>query len=234
MSKGISRETEKPTATTLNEPDSRQQPVWHVIVLGIFATPLIYTAYWTYKTYRDLKRESHFVNGVPENPAAIAAGIQPPKPAPLPRRKQGVHLDMHLRDALAPFGTSSPLLRGLGTLIPLLNIYLLTCLTIGVANLVPSEGSFARKNTLVAAGCVIAGYLAFVALGRLPGAWFFASLLGMIPLGFAQHWLNQYWAHVEDEDVLVRHGFSIPEMVIIIVGASVLGLGAAGFMIGVK
>lgn len=233
MSPSISRESES-TPTAVNVPDSRQQPAWHVIVLGIFATPHIYVAYWGYKTLRDLKRESVEVNGPVDDHRARAAGIKPAKPAPLPPRNHELKMDPHLKDNLSAFGGLSPFLRGIGILIPLLNIYLLTTLILGITNLVPKEASFPRKHPLLATGCVLGAFLLFVAFSRLPAQMYFASLLGLIPIAFAQHWLNQYWAYVESPDVLVRHGFSLGEMVVIVVGACILGLATAGFMIGVK
>ncbi len=233
MSPSISRESES-TPTTVNVPDSRQQPAWHVIVLGVFATPPIYVAYWGYKTLRDLKRESIEVNGPIDDPRAQAAGIKPAKPAPLPPRNCEVKPDQHLKDSLATFGALSPFLRGLGMLIPLFNVYPLTTLIIGVTKLVPDESSYPRKHPLIATGCVLGAFLALVALARLPGLLWMPSLLGLIPIAVAQHWLNKYWAHVESPDVLVRHGFSFGEMLVIILGAGLQGLVVAGFMIGVK
>lgn len=233
MSPSISRESES-TPTLLNVPDSRQQPAWHVIVLGIFATPTIYVAYWGYKTLRDLKRESIEVNGPVDDPRAEAAGIKPAKPVPLPPRNREVKLDQHFKDSLSTFGGLSPFLRGIGMLVPLLNIYLLTTLIIGMTNLVPDETSFPRRRPLLATGCVLGAFLLFVACARLPFHLDFASLLALVPIAFAQHWLNRYWAHVEAPDVLVRHGFSLGEMAVIIVGAAVQGLVVAGIMLGVR
>lgn len=214
-------------------PDSRQQPAWHVIVLGIFTCSL-YIAYWAYKTWRDLKRESIVVNGYPDNPVAEAAGIPRPALPPLPPRAEPTPIDEHTRETLTLFSRISPFLRGIGVLIPVLNIYLLTTLTIGIANLVPDPESLPRKHPLLATGYVVGAYLLFVAMARLPGSYYFVSLLSLIPIAFAQHWLNQYWEQVEASDILVRHGFSLFEMLTIIIGASLLGLASAGLMIGIK
>lgn len=233
MSPSISRESKSPKAE-LGVPDSRQQPPWHVVVLGIFASPPLYVAYWTYKTIRDLKRESFEVNGPPDDARAMAAGVERARPAPLPPRNESVRLDEHLRDTLYSFSRMSPFLRGIGVLVPILNIYLLCTLVIGICNLVPNEEAYPRQKPLIATGCVLAAFLGILALGRLPGESFMFSLVALIPIAVAQDWLNKYWAHVESPEVFVRYGFSVVEMIVIIVGAAVLGLVVAGLMMGVR
>lgn len=214
--------------------DSRQQPVWHVVVLGFFTWGFLYLPWWVFKSYRDLKRECEEVNGVEIDSAAQAAGIVPPLLAPVPDRRTDLVLDEHSRETLRIFGRVNPGLRGAGTLVPFLNLYLMTTLTIGICSLVPDSAAFPRRKPLLATLLVLGGLLALLTTSHLPGLWFMLSFLSMIPIGVMQHWLNRYWARVESQALLVRHGFNMWEMLTIIIGASVTGLVVAGTMIGVK
>lgn len=213
--------------------DSRQQPAWHVVVLGIFTCGW-YLPWWAYKTYRDLKREALEVHGPQLDDAARAAGIVPPVLAPLPQRRPDVHSDAETRETLLTFARVNPWLRGLGMAVPYLDIFLLTTLCIGVCNLVPRENSFAHRKPLIATLLVVGCYLGLRILSRLPDGWFAISFLSMVPIAFLQHWLNEYWVSVERDSLLVRHGFNLWEMIVIIVGAGLLGLDAAGLMMGIR
>jgi hypothetical protein len=214
--------------------DSRQQPVWHVIVLGFFTWGFLYLPWWVFKTYRDLKRECEEVNGVEIDPSAAAAGIAPPVLAPVPARNTELVIAEDTRETLRIFGRVNPGLRGIGTLVPFLNLYLMTTLTIGICSLVPDASSLPRRKPLLSTLLILGGVLAFLTTAHLPGLWFIVSFLSMIPIAVLQHWLNQYWARVESPSLLVRHGFNVWEMLVIILGAGLTGLVVAGDMIGVK
>jgi hypothetical protein len=214
--------------------DSRQQPVWHVLVLGLFTCNL-YVGYWAFKTYADLKRESIEVNGFPADPAAEAAGVMTrPVLKPIPARKDDLRLDTHTRETLQSFSRVSPALRAIGMIAPIIQIYLAATLTIGISNLVPRENSFPRRNTLGATGLIAGSFLGALSLGYLPVPYFLIASVAMIPIAVLQHWLNEYWVSVESPELLVRHGFNVWEMLTIIAGASLIGLVIAGSMIGVK
>jgi hypothetical protein len=238
MSPRLSRDKQELTTSGDQLPvdilDSRQQPAWHVLVLGFF-TFNMYVGYWAFKTYADLKRESIEVNGYPENPDAQAAGIVTRAVLkPIPPRKPKLHLDTHTRDTLQIFSRVSPGLRGIGMMVPILQIYLAATLTIGISNLLPDENSFPRRNPLGATLLIAGAFVGSLSLGYLPQAWMFFATVAMIPIAVLQHWLNKYWLSVESEDLLVRHGFNLWEMLTIIVGAMLMGFVIAGFMIGVK
>lgn len=213
--------------------DSRQQPVWHVLVLGFFTFNL-YTAYWLFKTYSDLKREATEVLGPYEDAAASAAGISAAVLKPIPPRNPAFHPDEHTRETLRTFWRVNPALRTVGMLIPIVQIYIAATLTLGLANLVPGANSFPRRKPIVATLLVAFGFFAALTLGYLNhGYWMLASV-AMIPVAVLQHWLNRYWDAVESADLMVRHGFNLWEMITIIIGASIIGLSIAGLMIGVK
>jgi hypothetical protein len=184
-------------------PDSKQQPVWHVMVLGGLTCGLPYIIYWAYKTWRDLKNE------------ALAAPVSQTAP-------------------LSAFVKVNPLLQALGLLVPILNLYLLAQLVLGVANLDPKKDSVFSRKPLLTCLLVVGSFLMIPSLARLPGSFYMLSLLCPIPLALVQHCLNRYWRSVEPEDMSVRHAFSLGEMAAIILGAGLLGLVVAGQMMGVK
>jgi hypothetical protein len=195
--------TSLPEADPRELPDSKQQPVWHVIVLGALTCAVPYVIYWSYKNWRDLKNEA------------------------------SQYPDMDGTEPLSVFARINPALRAAGLLVPILQIYLLAVLVLGIANLDPDKTSFASRRPLVACGVVMGSFLLLLNFAHLPGGFFLLSCLSPIPLAFAQHWLNRYWATVEPDGMCVRHAFSIWEMLAIIVGASVIGLATAGIMIGI-
>lgn len=213
--------------------ESRQQPAWHVVVLGIFTCGW-YLPWWAYKTYRDLQREALEVHGPQMDDAAREAGIAPPELAPLPQRRPDVHSDAETSEALLTFARVNPWLRALGIAVPVLDIYLLATLSISICNLSPRQSSFPHRKPLIATLLVVGAYLGLRALSRLPEGWFAISFLSLVPIAFLQHWLNEYWVSVERDSLLVRHGFNMWELIVIIIGAGLLGLGASGLMIGIK
>jgi len=134
--------------------------------------------------------------------------------------------------ALLTFKDINPLLRAILLILPPVQIYLGLTYSIAIASLHPDPNSFPRKHPLLVSGLVVGSAMSILLLANLPGPWMLLYLLGSIPYAFVQHWLNAYWATVEPDEVLVRHAFSLGEMVAIILGASMLGLITAGFMIG--
>jgi len=235
VNKQTNKEAEKNQQLNVGQLDSLQQPPWHVFVLGFFSFAA-YIPYWGYKTWRDLKRESIEVNGDIEDDQREAAGIAKPALSPVPPRKADANqkLDQHFKDALTTFAKVNPVLRAFGLLVPILNIYLSTTLTLGIANLVPDQNSLARKKPMIATLLIVGTALFFLAFNRLDGWWIEFSLLAVIPFAVLQHWLNQYWKTVESDELLIRAGFNLWEMLLIIVGASLHGLVVTGLMIGVK
>jgi len=203
--------------------ESHQQPVWHVVILGAL-TGSAYLVYWAYKTWKLLKNEA----------------------ADPDKRNQysALSLFTKINPGLRTVALLAPALIGvipfvdkfLKTLVgDAIVIYVLATLMVGIASLVPDENSFARKHALIACGLVLGAGLLISGLAYLPGSLYLISLLsGAVPCAIMQHWLNKYWKSVEAEDVYVRYGFNGLEMVAIIIGASLIGLVAAGLMIGVK
>lgn len=221
----------KPTGST-DVLDSRQQPAWHVVLLGFFSCGF-YLLWWVFKTCSFLKRECEEVNGFTVDAAAEAAGIAPPELSPIPTRRKDVLLDEHTRDALRIFGRMNPALRAVGAAVPVLNMYILTTLSLAICSLVPNSSAFPRRRPLAATVGILAAFLGLLSLSRLPVPWFIVSFLAIAPFALLQHWLNRYWTQVESPSLLVRHGFNLWEMLLIIAGAGLTGLNVAGHMIGV-
>jgi len=133
---------------------------------------------------------------------------------------------------LRAFNSISPLLRTIGLLVPVLQIYLPLTLVKGIAELHPGESTFPRRHPLWASGLVIGFWIAFMFLGRLPGSLYLLSFLAAIPLAVSQSWLNDYWQAVESKDVVVRQAFTVKELMVIIAGSMLLALILTRFIIG--
>ncbi len=132
---------------------------------------------------------------------------------------------------LSRFENVSPLLRVIGLVVPVLNIYLAATQIKGIAELVPNSRSFPRRHPLLASALVVGGIIVLQLLSRLPGPLFLLSFSACLPLACAQHWLNDYWRSVESPGLPVRYAFTIKEMVVIIAGSLWLGLVLAGFFL---
>ncbi|CAN5386389.1 hypothetical protein BH10CYA1_BH10CYA1_52430 [soil metagenome] len=181
--------------------ESKAQPLWHVIVLNIL-TMSAYTIIWFWKTWRDLAEHANSIDmDVPAAPVV-----------------------MKLRNV-------SPVLRTLGALVPVLQLFLTSLLFTRAAQLYPRKTSVVHKYpaaigilmTLVMFGCF--------SLYRLPGPFMLLFLLYVAPFVLAQSWLNAYWKTQEPPDTLVRQAFSSGELASLILGAVLLGLMVTRFAI---
>lgn len=181
--------------------ESIQQPVWHVVALNIL-TMFAYSLYWFFKTWRDLK--AHADKRLVEQ-----------------NRSSDQSEWIRLSDI-------SPLIRAVGIIIPVWQLYLTFTLFRSIARISPLVED---KKTTAVAVALTASVAGLCALAALPGAWFFLYLTATIPIAIAQHLLNDYWRTQEKSKLLVRHAFTPLELVAIIIGASWLGLCIAGFMI---
>jgi hypothetical protein len=186
--------------------ESKQQPVWHVVVLCIL-TCTGYFVYWFYKNWRDLAAEANL--RLEEEP------------------------DLQQFKNISPMLRSIGLIAPMATiwLTPLL-IYLMMMQFKGIAQLVPDRQAFPRKHPIVSASILMAALTMLVSLaGLLSGPWMLVSFLVGVPLGFAQHWLNAYYNAVEPPGLIVRHAFSVKEIAAIIIGGMLLGLVVTGFFL---
>lgn len=134
---------------------------------------------------------------------------------------------------LEQFADTSPMLRTLGLMVPLFNIYMALSLIKAIAELNPSENSYTKKHPLVSSGLVMGAIIALLCLYKLPGVLFMLSFTAAVPLSVVQLWLNKYWQSVESKDVLVRHAFTGKELIVVILGGLLLGLDCVGVMCGV-
>jgi hypothetical protein len=184
-----------------------------VVVLGV-TTLTLYWVYWCYKNWRDLSKHLASQNADPQE-----TKLQPAlKIAP---------------GELADFKHVSPLLRMVGMLFPYINNYLFFTLVLGIAKIYPDKDSFIAKRPGLSAVSIAIVTFALSNLVRLPDPFCMLFLLGVAPTAIAQHWLNRYWQSVEAPGLLVRHGFSLMELISIIVGALILGFIGAAFMLGI-
>ncbi len=133
------------------------------------------------------------------------------------------------------FGIILPpaLVTGLGLLFSALALFLAVTLIDGIASIHPDSNSFPKRHPHLATALLMTSLVGSMALTRLPDPYWLLSLAGSIPLAVAQYWLNTYWKSVEPEGLLVRHAFSVKELLAIILGSLLLGLIGAGMMIGV-
>ena len=199
-------------------PESLQQPVWHLVVL-MPLTFYMYIFFWAYKTWVELRREALLV--LPQQPLVDESS-------------EVTHAKAPSGHALSLFRNINPILRTIGLFVPFLQIYILSILVLGIANLVPKEDSFPRKHPVISCGLVVGAFFGLASLSKLPQPYYMLALFAPLVLGFVQHWLNQYWVSVEPENTIVRHGFNGGEMFAIITGAIILGAASAGTMIGVR
>ena len=134
---------------------------------------------------------------------------------------------------LEQFADTSPMLRTLGLVVPVFNIYMAVSLIKAIAELNPSENSYTKKHPLVSAGLVMGAIIALLCLYKLPGALFMLSFTAAVPLSVVQFWLNKYWRSVESPGRFVRHAFTGKELIVVILGGLLLGLDCVGVMCGV-
>lgn len=134
---------------------------------------------------------------------------------------------------LRPFFDISPVLRTFGLFVPFFNIYMAVTLVKGIAELNPSENAYCRKHPLISSGLIVGAIIALLYLQALPGVLYMLSFTVGIPLAIAQSWLNYYWKSVETDDLIVRQVFTGKELIVVILGALLIGLNLAGTMCGV-
>lgn len=196
---------------------SLKQPVWHVLVLSVLTFKL-YLIYWCYKNWRDLAKQFAESNAE-EKPAA--SWITKMGPAHLSSFKDS---SPHLRGILTALFSLQPF-------VPFLQDYLIFTLVYGVCKIYPDRDSFIARMPAVAAVTVVAvsGMLSYLAL--LNGVSYLLFFLSVIPIIAVQHLINKYWETVEKSGLLVRHGFSLKELIVIILGALALGFIVVGMFL---
>jgi len=139
--------------------------------------------------------------------------------------------DDNAESPLARLKGVSPMLRTIGGVIPIVQIWLSIDLFRSIASLSPTVNAWHRINPLAAGALLTAALYGLLSLYKLPGAFYLLYLLAAVPLTIAQGWLNQYWRSVEPKDLLVRHAFSVGELVALIAGAILLGLNVTHFAV---
>jgi len=223
---------------------SLRQPAWHVVLLSMF-TFLTYLFYWLYKTTRDLKSiagastEPTASAGVAEAVTETSAGANAAKPAevtptvavvpaePLLSPFRKINPFWFTVAAIAPTAVGPLFLIPMGQeamqkLTPIVGI-----LTLGffvyifhaIAKL-GRDGSMLKNNPTFPAFCLMMAMVALYRLGKLPGHFYLLFTLTSIPVAIAQHWLNDYLERKEPSGALLRHSFSMGEIITMLVGSS--------------
>lgn len=222
------------TAPKQAERDSRQIPAWHVVVLSV-VTLGIYNLYWFYKTLNQLKTAAQIAFEV-ENPGSIA-------PETNQSESDRAVMDELRKEARAALNTLSrddskevflamhkwPV--GMYTLlfaIPVVNLLALMRLVNQFCLLRPGSKDL-RENSRFLAFALSLGFGASVLLLKLPLLAVQYKLLTYFTvtslfLAVAQSWLNQYWKVYEGDRLLVRQAFNPLEILLIVLGASFIGL----------
>ncbi len=204
----LSHQASEPSIAAL----SLRQPAWHVLLLGVLTCKL-YLVYWYYKNLRDLSRH-----------------MKATTEAEMPDSSRGL-LYYLLPEHLSKFREASLLLRTICACIPYINDYLFLTIALGVARLQPKD-SFVGKHPVTIAALLVVFSVALSLQAFQHGAWYFLYFLSVLPAMFVQHLLNKYWDTAEPTGLLCRAGFTLGELVIIIVGALFLGFIIAGFIMG--
>ncbi|MDX1988873.1 MAG: DUF4234 domain-containing protein [Candidatus Obscuribacter sp.] len=222
------------TAPKQAERDSRQIPAWHIVVLSV-VTLGIYNLYWFYKTLSQLKTAAQIALEV-ENPGAVAPNTNESESD----RAVMDELRNEARTALSRLsrdGSKEVFLAmhkwpvGMYTLlfaIPMVNLLALMRLVNQFCLLQPGRKEI-RENSRFLAFALSLGFGASVLLLKLP---FMAVQYKLITyfavtslfLSVAQSWLNQYWKVYEADKLLVRQAFNPLEILLIVLGASFIGL----------
>jgi hypothetical protein len=194
-----------------------------VVVLGSL-TFFVYLIYWAFKTWRLLKNEAADENRLEAHPAlSLFKNVSP--------GLRTLALVSPLLIGAIPF--IAPFLKALVSDVIL--IWILGTLAVGLAALVPDEKSFAKKHPLLSCGLILGFGFIMAGTAKQNNALFLIAPVGAaVACAFMQHWLNKYWATVEPEGLLVRHGFNFWELAAIICGGGLMGFDIAGMMIGVK
>lgn len=197
--------------------------MWHVIVLNIL-TLSAYSLIWFYKNVKDLSEAARErSNSEPDGDT----GSGSEKTADIVQNQAD-----KAALTLKSFAKSSPILRTLGLLLPVLQLYLIGRFFKECAELNPDRDSLPGKHPLIAAIVLTSLMFGLFWLYKLPGAFFLLYLTASVPMAIAQSWLNKFWQQEEGSDLVVRHAFSVGELASIIAGSIVLGLVVVGFYVG--
>lgn len=196
-----SSEAAKPEHASEDFIESKAQPLWHVLVLNVL-TMSAYSLIWFWKTWKILADHANALDAdAPANPALLK-----------------------LRNA-------SPMLLTMGSLVPIVQLYLTSMLFTRIAQLYPRKNSRIRQHPIATGILMTATMFGFFMLYKLPGAFMLLFLLYVGPFVLAQKWLNDYWKTQEPPDTLVRQAFSAGELASLILGAVLLGLVMTRFVI---
>jgi hypothetical protein len=125
---------------------------------------------------------------------------------------------------LRPFFNTSPVLRTMGMMVPLLNIYLAFRFFKDIASIYPFQTAPQRKHPSLAAFLLTVALFGLLLLGKLPDGYYLFYLTACLPLALCQKWLNDYWQSKEESTLSVRQTFTALELTALILGAALLGL----------
>jgi hypothetical protein len=201
-----SRQQEQKIASeVVAQPESNQQPIWHVIILHVF-TMFAYSLVWFYKNCSQL---SALAQKVESGEATIE--------------------DHQTRVALKTLTRIHPALFTFGLLIPAVQFVLPTIFFRTVARLYPVEQSLVKRYSWLVAIALTALMVGLLCLSKLPDAklpeaFYLLYLTAALPLAAAQFLLNAFWRSIEPQDRMLRQAFTGLELAMLILGSVWLGL----------
>lgn len=184
--------------------ESRQQPIWHVIVLHI----LTLSTYWPFWFAKNWSLLIHAYK--------LAAGEESPDERLVPYEGGNDQLD--------GVRGKDPILLTIGMFVPIVNLILAFQLFSQISKLTSDRQSFRALHPKQTAALLLLSMIGLYTLGYLPSTLFLLCLSSFAPMAVAQHWLNQYWKRNEPPDSLVRGAFSTTELIAVIIGSLFLGL----------
>lgn len=212
----------KPISEPILEPiiDSKQQPAWHVVVLSIFSL-CTYIPIWFYIAGSRIEKEA--LRFKDESESKSSSSLDQAEKNALARLERA-----GTRQAFASMTDLHLIISTFLMCLPVVNLFVLMRYAAKYATLIPDTQdayySWARNNPTFAAFVIACAFGALVLLNKLPGNWFLLFTLASLPLAVVQSWLNKHWKNYENEEYLARQAFSPLEILIIIIGASLLGM----------
>lgn len=201
---------------------SRQQPLWHLFALSIL-TMSVYPVVWFYKTLKDLSAEAEYIQekALPEDePFSDSSADKDPSTYSISQLYE-----------IKKLYQISPLLRTIGLLVPVLDLYLLFNLFKSIIVLQPANNSFAQKHSIFTSIFLALITRALTLCVILKGAFYMLCFLNVLPLLYIQHLLNNFWKLHEREKLEIRYHFSAPEFISMVIGSVIIGLILMGFFV---
>ena len=124
-----------------------------------------------------------------------------------------------------------PSVLAISMVVPIINIFTAAGVFNEALNLYPDD-NYPLKRNVGLASLLLAMFMSLLfPMSKGEGPQLLLFVLGVLPVALCQQWLNAYWKQKEPEDLIYREAFSVPELLVIIVGSLIFGLILFNFMI---